>query len=206
MKDAINPSHYKAGEIEAIDAIEAATVNKFGISSVCVANVIKYLWRYESKNGLEDVKKAKWYFSHLVRKNTNKKLPAHNQIIESAIVNKSNKEALIVSFIIEQLLLEEIPNGVDGIIEKFIEELETILIEKNNNENIRKNNELEQSDVRVSTEGTENQEGLEESSLQEHVCEPGKHSRLGDASLDGMWNSSHTGSNERGINYEINSH
>lgn len=205
MKDAINPSHYKAGEIEAIDAIEAATVNKFGISSVCVANVIKYLWRYESKNGLEDVKKAKWYFSHLVRKNTNKKLPAHNQIIESAIVNKSNKEALIVSFIIEQLLLEEIPNGVDGIIEKFIEELETILIEKNNNENIRKNNELEQSDVRVPTESPENQKGLKKSTFQKLVRESSQHFGQRNASPYGGWYCSNTSAYGGCLDYEIDS-
>jgi hypothetical protein len=65
MKDNINPSHYKAGKVEAIDAIEAATVHKFGIEAVCVANVIKYLWRYESKNGHEDIKKAVWYLNKL---------------------------------------------------------------------------------------------------------------------------------------------
>ena len=205
MKDAINPDHYKSGEVEAIDAIEAATVNKFGINSACVANVIKYLWRYESKNGLEDVKKAKWYFNRLMKANT-KQLPTHDQIIESAIVNKPFEEAVIVRFIIRSMLMPEIPTSVESIIEASIKKLETILIEKNNNENIRKNNELEQGDVRVSTEGTENQEGLKESSLQEHVCEPGKHSRLDNASIDRVWNSSNTGSNERGINYEINPH
>lgn len=65
-KDPINPDHYKQGKIEAIDALEAATVNKTGIEAVCTANVIKYLWRYEAKNGLEDVKKAKWYLEKLI--------------------------------------------------------------------------------------------------------------------------------------------
>lgn len=65
MKDNINPDHYKAGKVECIDAIEAATVNKKGIDAVCVANVIKYLWRYESKNGHEDIKKAVWYLNKL---------------------------------------------------------------------------------------------------------------------------------------------
>ena len=66
MKDTINPQHYKNGEIECIDALAAATVNKPGIQAVCVANVIKYLWRYESKNRLEDVRKAKWYLEKLI--------------------------------------------------------------------------------------------------------------------------------------------
>lgn len=64
--DAINPTHYKQGLIEAIDAIESATINKKGIVAVCTANVIKYLWRCEDKNGLEDLYKAKWYLDKLI--------------------------------------------------------------------------------------------------------------------------------------------
>ena len=67
MTDMVNhPSHYTQGGIECIDAIKAATVGKTGIEAVCVANVIKYLWRYEEKNGLEDVKKARWYLERLL--------------------------------------------------------------------------------------------------------------------------------------------
>lgn len=61
-----NPSHYNNGKIECIDAIESATVNKKGIEAVCVANIIKYLWRYEDKNGVEDVEKAGWYYLRLI--------------------------------------------------------------------------------------------------------------------------------------------
>ncbi|QHJ81091.1 MAG: hypothetical protein [Caudoviricetes sp.] len=65
--DVVNhPSHYTQGGIECIDAIKAATVGKTGIDAVCVANVVKYLWRYEEKNGLEDVKKARWYLERLI--------------------------------------------------------------------------------------------------------------------------------------------
>lgn len=66
MADAINPSHYKQGKVECIDAIESATVHKTGLEAVCVANVIKYLFRYETKNGLTDVKKAQWYLNKLI--------------------------------------------------------------------------------------------------------------------------------------------
>lgn len=61
-----HPEHYTQGEIECIDAITAATVNKKGIEAVCVANVIKYLWRYEKKGGKKDVEKAKWYIEKLL--------------------------------------------------------------------------------------------------------------------------------------------
>ena len=66
--DPVNhPAHYTQGDIECIDAIEAATVGKAGIEAVCVANIIKYLWRYEAKDGLQDVKKARWYLTRLVK-------------------------------------------------------------------------------------------------------------------------------------------
>lgn len=66
--DMVNhPSHYTQGGIECIDALKAATVSKTGIEAVCTANAIKYLWRYEEKNGIEDVKKARWYIDRLIR-------------------------------------------------------------------------------------------------------------------------------------------
>lgn len=67
-RDVVNhPSHYTQGGIECIDAIKAATVGKEPMEAVCVANVVKYLWRYEEKNGLEDVKKARWYLERLIK-------------------------------------------------------------------------------------------------------------------------------------------
>ena len=66
--DNINhPRRYTKGDVECIDAIKAATVGKSGVEAVCVANVVKYLWRYEEKNGVEDVKKARWYLERLIK-------------------------------------------------------------------------------------------------------------------------------------------
>ncbi len=77
-KDNVNhPDHYKQGGVECIDAITAATVNKTGIEAVCVANVIKYLWRYELKNGEEDVKKAQWYLNRLAAELENQNEPGN---------------------------------------------------------------------------------------------------------------------------------
>ena len=68
VPDMVNhPQHYTQGGIECIDALKAATVGKRGIEAVCVANVIKYLWRYEEKNGIEDVRKAKFYIERLLK-------------------------------------------------------------------------------------------------------------------------------------------
>ncbi|WOZ15084.1 domain-containing protein (DUF3310) [Salmonella phage STP-1] len=77
-KDNVNsPSHYTQAGIECIDAITAAVSGKSGIEAVCVANVIKYLWRYELKNGVEDVKKAQWYLNRLVAELENQHEPGN---------------------------------------------------------------------------------------------------------------------------------
>ena len=68
-----HPSHYTQGGIECIDCIKSATVGKVGIEAFCVGNAIKYLFRYEEKNGIEDVKKARWYIDRLIRELEEKK-------------------------------------------------------------------------------------------------------------------------------------
>jgi len=32
-------------------------------------NIFKYVWRYEYKNGVEDLRKAKWYLERLIEAN-----------------------------------------------------------------------------------------------------------------------------------------
>lgn len=74
MSDMVqHPQHYNQDGIECIDAIKAATVGKTGIEAFCVGNAIKYLFRYENKNGLEDVKKAQWYINRLIQELEEKK-------------------------------------------------------------------------------------------------------------------------------------
>ena len=63
--DMVNhPPHYNQRGIECIDAIEAATDK--GFQYYLQGNIIKYLWRYRYKNGVEDLKKAKWYLDRLI--------------------------------------------------------------------------------------------------------------------------------------------
>lgn len=65
--DAVNhPAHYTQGGIECIDALESATTDLTGIEAVCTASAIKYLWRWKTKGGLEDLKKARWYINRLL--------------------------------------------------------------------------------------------------------------------------------------------
>jgi len=55
ISDPINPDHYKRNGIEAVDVIEAFDLN------YRLGNVVKYVLRHVGKNGLEDLKKARWY-------------------------------------------------------------------------------------------------------------------------------------------------
>jgi hypothetical protein len=59
--DIVNhPGHYETGKFECIEVMQEA----LGIEAVkdfCICNAFKYLYRHKRKNGLEDIKKAKWY-------------------------------------------------------------------------------------------------------------------------------------------------
>lgn len=69
-KDNTNPSHYKFGDMESMDFVD--NVLKYGkfkaYQAHYVANIIKYLVRAPRKNGLEDLKKAKWNLDRLIEK------------------------------------------------------------------------------------------------------------------------------------------
>jgi len=59
-----NPPHYNKSGIECIDAIAAATED--GFEYALQANIIKYVWRYRYKNGVQDLEKARWYLDKLI--------------------------------------------------------------------------------------------------------------------------------------------
>ena len=62
-----HPPHYQSETgLEAIDVIEAFTFDLKGIEATDAGNVLKYMCRWKSKNGLQDLKKAKWYLEHLI--------------------------------------------------------------------------------------------------------------------------------------------
>lgn len=61
-----HPPHYNAGgTVECIDAIEAS-LSASSYRGYLKGNIMKYLWRYELKNGIEDLKKAEWYLKELL--------------------------------------------------------------------------------------------------------------------------------------------
>lgn len=59
--DPVNPGHYSRYKTQPIDSI-----TEFVGLGFIVGNVIKYVLRYDAKNGLEDVKKAKRYIEFLI--------------------------------------------------------------------------------------------------------------------------------------------
>ena len=60
-----NPAHYNQSGIECISAIKASMSNE-QFCGYLKGNIIKYMWRYEDKNKLEDLKKAQWYLNKLI--------------------------------------------------------------------------------------------------------------------------------------------
>ena len=63
VDDKVNhPNHYCQGGIECIEAIKAS-MTPYGFQDYCKGNVMKYIWRYREKNGIEDLKKASVYLN-----------------------------------------------------------------------------------------------------------------------------------------------
>lgn len=62
-----HPQHYQSKSgLETIDVIEAFTEGLVGGEATNTGNVLKYMCRWKSKNGLEDLKKARWYLDRLI--------------------------------------------------------------------------------------------------------------------------------------------
>jgi hypothetical protein len=67
MSDAVNPDHYKRLPAEAIFIIESAIDSAPSNQDAYLhGQVIKYILRCWAKNGIEDLKKAKWYLDRLI--------------------------------------------------------------------------------------------------------------------------------------------
>lgn len=63
-----NPKHYLSNtkNLEVIDVIEAFTENLQGVEATDTGHIIRYACRWKKKNGIEDLKKLRWYVNHLI--------------------------------------------------------------------------------------------------------------------------------------------
>ena len=67
-----NPSHYKGKfGLEAIDVVRNFAGNLTAVQGFYWGNAIKYLLRFQSKNGLEDLKKARKNLDWLIEEMEN---------------------------------------------------------------------------------------------------------------------------------------
>ena len=63
------PEHYNTNlpeGVEVIDIIGAQTATLSGMQAVAQANVIKYVLRWQKKNGVQDLEKARFYLDRLI--------------------------------------------------------------------------------------------------------------------------------------------
>jgi len=60
-----HPTHYNQGKYECIDVM-VETFGKEAAKNFCLLNAFKYVWRTGEKNGMEDIKKAKWYLEKYI--------------------------------------------------------------------------------------------------------------------------------------------
>lgn len=61
----VHPKHYTYSKYECIEVLKDI-LGSDGFKEFCRGNVFKYLWRYNHKNGKEDLLKAKYYLEKLI--------------------------------------------------------------------------------------------------------------------------------------------
>ena len=67
--DPTNPSYYGFGDDAVIECVDYIESHAFDFLE---GNIIKYVTRYEGKNGVEDLKKASWYLDRLIKREEGK--------------------------------------------------------------------------------------------------------------------------------------
>ena len=78
--DATNPSYYGFGDESVIECIDYISSHGFDFLE---GNIIKYVTRYEEKNGVEDLKKASWYLDRLIKREEGKSKTYDSSLYQS---------------------------------------------------------------------------------------------------------------------------
>lgn len=64
LSNVVHPSHYNRTSVEVIDTLRGMMTDD-EYRGFLIGNVVKYISRYSLKNGIEDIKKAKYYLNLL---------------------------------------------------------------------------------------------------------------------------------------------
>lgn len=123
MSNVEHPKHYQLSiNLEVLDIIQIVMSNKKmkNKDSFYLGNVIKYLFRAEKKNGLEDYKKALYYLNKIENiRNFDNYKALEQLILDKAILTiKNDKIRDIVYLLLEDVL------GATNFLEKYINEME----------------------------------------------------------------------------------
>lgn len=83
--DMVNhPPHYTQHP----SGVDCITITEH--QSFCIGNAMKYLWRADLKNGLEDLKKAKWYIEREIARREKLAATPSPEAVGVSIDNKTN--------------------------------------------------------------------------------------------------------------------
>ena len=58
--------HYESTELDPLEAYRRGLLTDEEFRGFCKGNIIKYVYRYENKGGVEDLKKARNYINELI--------------------------------------------------------------------------------------------------------------------------------------------
>lgn len=119
-EDVVNhPKHYKKGSqgLECIESMEKA-FSEDEYRGFLKLNAYKYVYRHESKNGLEDLNKAEFYLNKLFDAQVDDEYKKQREILYTIVLNvhknKNYKEA-IKGMVLENIIKEDFMMALIGI-------------------------------------------------------------------------------------------
>ncbi len=81
MESKINPNYYRKGRMELMDIMKELMTPE-EVSGFLKGNIFKYVYRYEEKNGIEDLQKAEWYMGQLIKHYAMEQVKAHRESLK----------------------------------------------------------------------------------------------------------------------------
>lgn len=119
-EDVVNhPKHYKKGSqgLECIESMEKA-FSEDGYRGFLKLNAYKYVYRHESKNGLEDLNKAEFYLNKLFDAQVDDEYKKQREILYTIVLNvhkNKNYKDVIKGMVLENIIKEDFMMALIGI-------------------------------------------------------------------------------------------